>query len=91
MALVPCRQCGQPFYASCHDASCIDALCPSCEYAAPAINAPLTTEGTNAALRSLPVAMDSACAHHPTPPTRPTAHPVASASHPVAPSQGGRR
>lgn len=32
MALVPCARCGQPFYASCHDASCIDALCPLCEY-----------------------------------------------------------
>ena len=27
--------CGQPFYASCHDASCIDALCPLCEYGPP--------------------------------------------------------
>jgi hypothetical protein len=33
MALIPCRQCLQPFYASCHDGSCFDALCPSCEYA----------------------------------------------------------
>jgi hypothetical protein len=32
MALVPCRQCRQPFYASCHDGSCFEALCPSCEY-----------------------------------------------------------
>jgi hypothetical protein len=32
MALVPCIGCAQPFYASCHDASCIDALCPLCEY-----------------------------------------------------------
>jgi len=32
MALVPCQQCRQPFHASCHDASCIDALCPYCEY-----------------------------------------------------------
>lgn len=32
MALVPCARCGQPFYASCHDASCIDALCPLCDY-----------------------------------------------------------
>ncbi len=38
MALVPCRQCRQPFYASCHDASCIDALCPHCEYAEPAMD-----------------------------------------------------
>ncbi len=33
MALVPCVQCRQPFYASCHDASCIGAVCPYCEYA----------------------------------------------------------
>ena len=32
MALVPCRQCRQPFYASCADASCLDAVCPYCEY-----------------------------------------------------------
>jgi hypothetical protein len=32
MALVPCVRCTQPFYASCHDASCIDAPCPMCEY-----------------------------------------------------------
>lgn len=35
MALVPCARCGQHFYASCHDASCIDALCPLCEYEEP--------------------------------------------------------
>ncbi len=33
MALVPCAQRRQPFYASCHDASCIGAVCPYCEYA----------------------------------------------------------
>jgi hypothetical protein len=33
MALVPCVVCAQPFYASCHDASCIDAICPYCAYA----------------------------------------------------------
>jgi hypothetical protein len=33
MALISCRQCRQPFYASCHDSSCLDALCPYCEYA----------------------------------------------------------
>jgi len=33
MALVPCALCRQPFYASCHDASCIGAVCPYCEYA----------------------------------------------------------
>jgi hypothetical protein len=33
MALVPCAVCRQPFYASCHDASCVDAVCPLCEYA----------------------------------------------------------
>jgi len=32
MALVPCAICRQPFYASCHDASCIDAVCPLCDY-----------------------------------------------------------
>jgi len=32
MALVPCRRCRQPFYASCHDGACIDVLCPYCEY-----------------------------------------------------------
>ncbi len=45
MALVPCWQCGQPFYASCHDASGIDALCPYCAFAEPAksvTNAPPT-------------------------------------------------
>ncbi len=45
MALVPCRQCSQPFYASCHNASCLDALCPSCEYAEPATSAPSATAG----------------------------------------------
>jgi len=45
MALVPCRQCSQPFYASCHDASCVDALCPYCEYAEPATSAPSATAG----------------------------------------------
>jgi hypothetical protein len=35
MALVACIACGQPFYASCHDASCIDAVCPQCEYGPP--------------------------------------------------------
>ena len=35
MALVACITCGQPFYASCHDASCIDAVCPLCEYDPP--------------------------------------------------------
>jgi len=45
MALVPCRQCAQPFYASCHDASCRDALCPYCEYAEPATSAPPVTAG----------------------------------------------
>jgi hypothetical protein len=89
MALVPCWQCGQPFYASCHDASCIDALCPYCTYAEPAepaTNAPPTatdppvqraTEATAAPL--LPaVSRDSVRAHHP-------------ASHPASPSQRGRR
>jgi hypothetical protein len=32
MALVACAECRQPFYASCHDSSCLDALCPWCEY-----------------------------------------------------------
>ncbi len=45
MALVPCRQCAQPFYASCHDASCRDALCPYCEYTEPATSAPSVTAG----------------------------------------------
>ena len=35
MALVACIACGQPFYASCHDGSCIDAVCPLCEYGPP--------------------------------------------------------
>jgi hypothetical protein len=35
MALVACITCGQPFYASCHDASCLDAVCPLCEYGPP--------------------------------------------------------
>jgi hypothetical protein len=35
MALVACIACGQPFYASCHDASCLDAVCPLCEYGPP--------------------------------------------------------
>ena len=35
MALVPCVRCRQPFYASCHDSSCLGALCPSCEYGEP--------------------------------------------------------
>jgi hypothetical protein len=34
MALVACAECRQPFYASCHDCSCLDALCPWCEYVA---------------------------------------------------------
>jgi len=32
MALVACSRCRQPFYASCHDGSCVDAACPRCEY-----------------------------------------------------------
>ncbi len=32
MALVACADCRQPFYASCHDGNCLDALCPYCEY-----------------------------------------------------------
>jgi len=32
MALAPCVRCRQPFYASCHDGSCVGALCPYCEY-----------------------------------------------------------
>jgi len=32
MALVACSRCRQPFYAFCHDGSCIDAACPRCEY-----------------------------------------------------------
>jgi hypothetical protein len=35
MALVACIACGQPFYASCHDGSCLDAMCPLCEYGPP--------------------------------------------------------
>jgi hypothetical protein len=35
MALVACIACGQPFYASCHDGSCLDAVCPLCEYGPP--------------------------------------------------------
>ena len=35
MALVACVACDQPFYASCHDASCLDAMCPLCEYGPP--------------------------------------------------------
>jgi hypothetical protein len=62
MALVPCRQCHQPFYASCHDASCIDALCPYCEYAEPVPHEPFvalapTTFGATMG--------DSGCAPHP--------------------------
>ncbi len=45
MALVPCRQCAQPFYVSRHDASCLNALCPYCEYAKPATSAPPATAG----------------------------------------------
>ena len=45
MALVPCRQCRQPFYASCHDASCLDALCPHCAYAEPALDDHLPVKG----------------------------------------------
>jgi hypothetical protein len=33
MVLVPCARCRQPFYASRHDAPCIGAVCPYCEYA----------------------------------------------------------
>ena len=32
MALVACSRCRQPFHASCHDSTCIDATCPHCEY-----------------------------------------------------------
>lgn len=39
MALVPCVRCRQPFYASCHDASCLDALCPYCEYGEGSVDA----------------------------------------------------
>jgi len=73
MALVPCQQCSQPFYASCHDASCIDALCPYCAYDEPATHA-LPVEprrpirGAPEATIALPstvASRDRGHAHHP--------------------------
>jgi hypothetical protein len=32
MAVIPYVRCRQPFYASCHDGTCLDALCAFCEY-----------------------------------------------------------
>lgn len=46
MALVPCARCRQPFYASCHDASCIDALCPLCEFGEESENRPTNAMDT---------------------------------------------
>ncbi len=66
MALVPCRQCVQPFYASCHDASCIDALCPYCEYAEPVLNEPPATPGPTARGAT---SGDSVRAYHPASPS----------------------
>ncbi len=45
MALGPCWQCGQPFYRRCHDASCLDVLCPYRAYAEPPTNEPAATAG----------------------------------------------
>jgi len=72
MALVPCRQCAQPFYASWHDASCLNALCPYCEYAEPPTNDPAATVGppvrgmmgTNAVPSLSAASRDSGRAHH---------------------------
>ena len=47
MAVVACSQCRQPFYASCHDGSCLDALCPACEYGEMSpVTGPTATPGT---------------------------------------------
>jgi len=78
MALVPCRQCSQSFYASCHDASCLDALCPYCEYAEPAAtNAPPATPelpvrgatGADATSTTLAASRDVVRAYHPASPS----------------------
>jgi len=82
MALIPCRQCSQPFYASCHDASCIDALCPYCEYAEPATNAPPATPRLT--VRSAPGANTA-------PPSPAASRDVVRAYHPASPSHRGRR
>ncbi len=77
MALVPCRQCRQPFYASCHDASCVDALCPYCEYAEPALDDHLPMErgrtgedGVGDVSAALATARDTIRAQRPGPPAR---------------------
>jgi len=72
MALIPCQQCGQPFHASCHDASCLDALCPYCAYAEPPTNEPPATVGpavrhrmgANAVPTSAAMSRDSGRAYH---------------------------
>jgi hypothetical protein len=48
LALVPSWQCGQSFYASCHDASYFDALCPYRAFAEPAEPAAYVEPATNA-------------------------------------------
>ncbi len=77
MALVPCRQCRQPFYASCHDASCIDALCPYCEYSEPVVDDHLLMENgrigenvPNDLSAAHTTARDTVRAQRPGPPTR---------------------
>ncbi len=77
MALVPCRQCRQPFYASCHDASCLDALCPYCADAAPALDDHLLVEGGRTGeggagdmSDALVVSRETMRVQHPGPPTR---------------------
>ncbi len=82
MALVPCRQCSQPFYASCHDASCLDPLCPYCEYAEPATHALPTAPRTP--IRSAPEANTA-------PPSTAASKDRGHAHHPAAPSHRGRR
>ncbi len=77
MALVPCRRCRQPFHASCHDASCVNALCPHCEYAEPALDDHLSMEGgrigedgAGDVSNALATTRDTVRAHRP----RPSAH-----------------
>lgn len=48
LALVPSWQCGQSFYAPCHDASYFDALCPYRAFAEPAEPAAYVEPATNA-------------------------------------------
>jgi len=83
MALVPCRECRQPFYASCHDGSCGGAVCPHCEYAELAMDdRPRAVDASPSA--AVAGAVSDAAAH------RVTSSDTGRAHLPGPPAHGGR-